>query len=154
LTAAAAIPAIAVLPAAATTLATTLDIDPIIELAERAIRADEANGAACKAFEPFDLAMMDWRDANPQPKSALQAAREAVRAKYDAAGQVLNREELGECFVAKFDKSYAAEATAAEKRAMANWRRRERAAERRTGYAKADAAAGAACHASADLLRN
>jgi hypothetical protein len=92
--------------------------------------------------------MMDWRDANPAPKSSTRAAREAVRPVYDAdTGQVLNRAELGECFVALFDKNYTTEmarAAVAEKCAMANWRRRERAAERRTGYAEAYATSGVA----------
>jgi len=149
LTAVAAVPAVALLPVASRALEQLND--PIIELAERTIQAWEDHGAACRAFEPFDLAMMDWRDANPPPKSA---SRETVKAEYDAAGQVLNRTELGEQFVSIFDKSHAAEVatqTAAEERAMANWLRRERAGERRIGYTKADAAAAAACHASAEL---
>jgi hypothetical protein len=97
--------------------------------------------------------MMDWRDANPCPKSMT---RKTVKTEYDAdTGQVRNRKEVGDYFVALMDKGYAAEVaaeTAAEKRAMANWRRRERAAEQQTGYAKADASAAVACTASVKLI--
>lgn len=150
--AAAAVPAIAALPAAATASAFE-QVDPIIDLAERTIRAWEDHGRAIQAFAPFDQAMMDWRRENPAPEFA---AYKTVKAEYDATGQVLNRKEVGEYFVSKMDEGainkLMAE-TAAEKRAMANWRRRERRAEERTGHVKADAAVAAACHASVDLIR-
>jgi hypothetical protein len=93
--------------------------------------------------------MMDWSRKNPAPTLAQVSGPKSVKAEYDGNGRVLNRKEVGEYFVKLMDKQPEAEVaaeTAAQKRAMANWRRRERAAKRRTGYTKADAEAAAACH--------
>lgn len=149
---AAAVPALALPPV----IASAAEVDPIIELAERCIRAHEVHGAACTAFEPVDQAMIDWRAANPPPKpAAMQAAMTSPKAEYDAAGRVLNRKDVGEYFVAHLDKNFVAEATvlsAAEKRAIDNWRRREQAAELQTGFTRLSAAMDAAGDAAARLV--
>jgi hypothetical protein len=151
---AATLPALAASTAVAVAAPTILSAveanrDPIIDLAERTIRAWEDHGAAIDIFEVPDLAMMDWSRKNPAPTLAQVSGPKSVKAEYDGNGRVLNRKEVGEYFVKLMDKQPEAEVaaeTAAQKRAMANWRRRERAAKRRTGYTKADAEAAAACH--------
>jgi hypothetical protein len=112
LTAAAAVPAIALLPAASGALAAAPTVaDPVIELAEHVMQTHDAYVAACEAwFGAPDAAMTEWRKNNPLPDLS------------------------------------------ADDTAVARWRRRERAAERRTGYAKVEANKEAAGIAARDAI--
>jgi hypothetical protein len=153
LTAAAAVPASALLPAASTAIAAAApnaesaeQSDPVIELAERVILADGAHGEACKAFNPFDTAFGEWKEKNPPPK--IRAVRigdtddpTSVYAK--KLGKWLLNETAQADYIAAKEEHLAA---------MKRWERRLRAARKRTGYDRAYAAQGAACHACADLV--
>jgi hypothetical protein len=151
---AAAVPALALpaviataIPAVTTAAPASLTAapDPVITLAERAMQLYDAFSASCTAINASEKAMIEWRNKNPQP--AGKKIRLVPLDSVSAEG--LTEEEqkfLARCRTPRFE--YEA-ATEQDKAAIRRWRRRERAAEHRTGYAKADADQTAACHASA-----
>ena len=141
-TAAAVLPALAlpaaVLPAAvlAKPITAPAELDPVIELAERAIKAyrefDEANAR----FQSFDSAMIEWREKNPAPRqrdvpvNSKQAFNFGTEHFFDIDGNPQ--------VPVKFEASAEWEAAHEEHESnLARWKRRETAAKRRTGYAKA-----------------
>jgi len=130
----AAVPAIAILPAAAAAvqrlpIMTEEGDDPVVALADRAIKAWNEFEAANRACQPFDEAMCKWRKENPPPEPYKF---EELCRELDPAVTGLN-----EC-----------EQEREHRAAMAKYKRRVRAADRRTGHAKAWAIEGAACVAA------
>ena len=137
LTAAAAIPAVALLPVASTALAAAAPnaesaeqiVDPVIALAKRAMDLWAKYEAANKAYQPFDKAMSEWRRKNPEPKIRATAI-------LDTNG----REKLGKCLL---DEAAQADHAAAKKDhlvALKKWERRKCYAQGRTGYRAAQVA--------------
>jgi hypothetical protein len=126
--------------------------DPVIALAERAIKAWDAHGAACEAFSPFEEAMFEWRDKNPQP--AMPKSDEGAIGLDTAGAMGLSEDEQKLIRIWRRVPTAESEAVKKEhKAAMARWGRRERAAKRRSGFAKAESSANAACQASDEAMR-
>ncbi|HEY5065064.1 MAG TPA: hypothetical protein VIJ04_09635, partial [Xanthobacteraceae bacterium] len=91
--------------------------------------------ATCDAITPFEEAMIAWRKANPAPQ-------------FPNSGTCAWDAEKG---TATFEGLSTAKEQAARERSRQNWRRRERAAEKRTGFAEASRAQGEAEEASSEV---
>ncbi len=118
--------------------------DPVIALAQRVIELYDAHGRAIDDFSPFDMTMMEWRAANPTP--VIPERTTFKREEDPETGLLVVRE------MAMFSPEQHAAHEAQWKRQVANWRRRERRAERRTGYRAAELAAHRACDASINAM--
>jgi hypothetical protein len=119
--------------------------DPVIELAERAITAWNDWAAALAATTPYEEKMMAWRRENPMPLG-YPIHRPLPRNVADTVDDPLSGVRSYNVMPLSADDWVAA------KRAARNWRRRERGAEKRTGYAAAMAAQEAADAVSTDLV--
>jgi hypothetical protein len=139
-----ALPAVVVtaIPAAAA-IAPTATPDPMIELAERVIEAWDAHGDACQSLKPSEIAMFEWRRKNLRPVSRNL---EGFDVSCSTAG--LNNMEQAIVRVLRVSSAEYEARDREHRAAVAKWERRERAAERRTGFTKADANADAAGRAS------
>jgi hypothetical protein len=144
LPAAAIVPAVAVGPAWARPSVESVD-DPVIALAEKVVRLQDVFEASCKALNGPESALMEWRKKNPLPLS-VKVEGEALDA---AATAGLSEHEQGIVKILRSGEKYAA-AVEQNRADMRRWQRRQRAAERRTGFAKAYSDQEAACHAAAD----
>jgi len=135
------------IPAVATAAPTSLTAapDPVIALAERAMQLYDAFGDTCAAINAPERALIEWRKENPEPpgKKLRLVPLDPVSA------EGLTEEEQRLIAMARTRSTEFEAATEQEEAARRRWRRRERAAKHRTGYAKADADQTAACHASA-----
>jgi hypothetical protein len=121
--------------------------DPVIALAERAIEAWDTHGAAIDAFAPFDEAMFKWRDKNLRPATRRLEGSDissSVAGLTEAEQRVVRILRVPAAEYEARDRDYRA--------AVAKWERRERAAQRRTGFTKADANATAAGRASRQAM--
>ncbi len=143
----ASVPAVAVAAGSAPALSQFAPNDPVFAFAERAIQLHREHEAACDALAPCDEAMIDWRKENPKPVRVNPYR--------------VNRNEIMDPHTGKLS---ATEVTIYEpgadmrkafeehKRVVRNWKRRELAAERRTGYRAADAAQDRASEASSAAI--
>jgi hypothetical protein len=115
--------------------------DPIIALAERCIALDQEHRAALTACEPFEDLMFAWREANPEPKP-VGIGYNPNAALLTGRGRGWVDIETGEELTTEQALPPNPGPTKQEHEgALRKWRRRERYAERRTGYAQADAIA-------------
>jgi hypothetical protein len=111
--------------------------DPIMALVNRAMEAHRELDARCSACAAPEEAIFEWRRNNPTPVQSKtepnpRAALHLASGKwFDVEGGLQAPIEGG----AWGDSS---EATAAHKKQVALWKRREQAAKRRTGYATTD----------------
>jgi hypothetical protein len=120
--------------------------DPIFELAQGCIDAKAGHEAALKASDAAEGAMIEWRTKNPRPErrrcdshpnAALSLKRDEAGGWYDLeTSERLTNEQVS-------PDDHKAEQK--HKRALRNWRQRERYAERRTGYAAAERTIRTAC---------
>jgi hypothetical protein len=119
--------------------------DPAIALADRAIEAWEAHGAAIDAFEPFYEAMFKWRHKNLRPAKRTLEGRDV-----SSSTSGLNEMERGLIGIMRLPPAEYEEQDRDYRAAVAKWERREKAAKLRTGFTKAEAKSAAACHGSWD----
>ncbi len=140
-------------------LPATNEVDPVFALVERAMRTHDAFTAACRARHAPDGAMTEWLAKNPAPNRNDYWPQLNPKLALHFASKTWFDVDAGP--EGKIDpKSMTAEELAgvkAFKTAHAKWRRRKKAAERRTGLATADVNEGAASHAASearDMLRD
>jgi hypothetical protein len=131
LTSTGALPALAVVaavPALATPTAPA-ELDPVIELAERAIKTWDDLNAAISATDTFGESMFDWRLKNPPPEKGESPTQ--IDKSEDAAGRTIMRIRCGSSSEIKQRK-------ALDDRAYRNWQRREARFAKQCGYADAE----------------
>jgi hypothetical protein len=123
-TTAAALPALAVV-AAVPALATPVELDPVIELAERTIKTWDEFGAAIRAAAPFEKLQFNWRDKNPPPEKPKPDGE--VTESQDAAGNMI-------LHIRTEARARSKRRQALYDRAYKSWERRKTRFEKSCGY--------------------
>jgi hypothetical protein len=110
--------------------AATQPADPVIAIAEEAIRLYRVCDAGFETFDTFEEAMFLWLRENPQPQMRAYKVnpKEALCL---ATGKFFDIDNPAAKYVPDPDMN---EAIQEHKAAVARWKRRERDAKRRTGY--------------------
>jgi len=112
--------------------------DSIIALAERTIEAWRALEAANAAYQPFDVAMIEWRENNPMPQQT--DISELVDPVFDPALENFDPTVRRVVQIIRMPKEKQDRLCEADRLARAEWEERERGEKRRCGYTKAAAA--------------
>jgi hypothetical protein len=120
----------------------------VIALAEQAMKAWDAHGAACEAFSPFEEAMFEWRSKNLRP-----AKRNIDGIEVGSSTAGLTKLEQGIVGILQIPASEYEAQDRDYRAAVAKWERREKAAQRRTGFTKAESNTTAAGNPSWEAMR-
>ena len=122
--------------------------DPVIEIAQRTIDGHLEYMAKCDAWNPSEEAMIEWQKKNPMPEMRAYQVN-PNEAFHISTGKFFDIEQPASDYVPGADMNAA---IAEHKAAIGRWKRRERSAERRTGYRAADAEKDHAANVSMNAI--
>jgi hypothetical protein len=130
--------------------------DPVIALAEEAVRLWHAHQDACTAFEPFEEKMIDWRKRNPIPeRDTCWAKIDPIQLDPSLSGLLDSRERtiIGTLRTPKGLIANANETIEKDFQAgITKWLRRLRDAKRRCGFRAAEITTNKATRAVSDAI--